>query len=81
MDKAKELTLSEIERCFPDQWVLAEETAWDEQGNPIRGFVRAHSSSRDDLQQPLRELHRRSDVKTFIFYSGEKIPQDLTVVL
>ncbi len=83
MDMAdeRELTLEEIERRYPDQWVLVEETAWDEQGNPKRGLLRAHSENREDLQGPLKELHKRPGVKTFLFYTGDKIPEDLTVVL
>lgn len=77
----KELTLTEIEERYPDQWVLVEETAWDEWGNPVRGIVRAHSPRREDLSAPLQELRKRSGIKTFIFYTGEKIPKDLTVVL
>jgi len=77
----RELTKAEIEERYPDRWVLVEETAWNEQGNPVRGIVRAHSTSREDLSAPLQKLHKRSGVKTFIFYTGEKIPEDLTIVL
>jgi hypothetical protein len=81
MDNGNELTLTEIEQCYPDQWTLIEETAWDEQGNPARGIVRAHSANREDLSVILKEVHQRTRVKTFIFYTGDKIPEHLTVVL
>lgn len=82
MDKEKELTLVEVEQRYPDQWVLVEETAWDEQGNPVRGIIRAHSVNREDLSAPLQEIHEdRPHVKTFIFYTGDKIPENVTVVL
>lgn len=81
MDKEQELSLAEIEQRYPDQWVLVEETAWDEQGSPTRGLLHAHSENREDLQGLLKELHNRPDVKTFIFYTGDKIPEDLNVVL
>ena len=77
----RELTLPEVERLYPDQWVLMEETAWDEKGNPERGLVCAHSVNREDLEGPLKELHKRPGIKTFIFYTGEKVPQDLSVIL
>ena len=77
----KELALAEIEQHYPDQWVLVEETAWDKQGNPVRGIVRTHSVKREDLSAFLKETHGRSGVKTFLFYTGDKIPEDLTVVL
>ncbi len=77
----RDMTLEEIERRYPDRWVLVEETAWDEGGNPIRGILHAHSDRREDLEEVLRKLHQRPGVKTFIFYTGDKIPEDLIVVL
>ena len=76
-----ELTIPEIEHCYPDQWVLVEETAWDVQGHPSCGIVRATSGQRDDLRAPLQALHQRPQVKTFIFYTGEQISADLTAVV
>jgi len=81
MDKEKELTLAEIERHYPHQWVLVEEIAWDKQGVPLRGIVRAHSKERRDLSAHLQALHKQMPVKTFVFYTGEVIPKDVTVVL
>jgi hypothetical protein len=81
MNIEKELALAEIEQHYPDQWVLVEETAWDKRGNPVRGVVRTQSVKREDLSAALKELHRRPGVKTFLFYTGDKIPEDLTVVL
>ena len=81
MSQEKETTLTEMARCYPDQWVVVEETAWDAQGAPVRGVVRAHSEYREALCAPLQELHQRSHVKTFVFYTGDKIPAHLTVVL
>jgi len=81
MDNGNELTLAEIEQRYPDQWVFIEETAWDEQGNPVRGIVRAYSANREDLSVPLKAIHQRTRVKTFVFYTGDKIPEHLTVVL
>jgi hypothetical protein len=73
--------IAEIVHRYPDQWVLVEETAWDTSGHPISGIVRAASVQRDDLRAPLQALHQRAQVTTFIFYTGEPIPADLTVVL
>jgi hypothetical protein len=75
------LTIPEMARRYPDQWVLVEETAWDAQGHPRRGIVHAVSGQRDALRVPLQALHQRGQVKTFIFYTGEQIPADLLVVL
>lgn len=78
--RERELRLEEIEQVFPDEWVLMEETAWDKQGNPIRGRVHAHSRNRAELTEALRKLRGRPNIKTFIFYTGEKIPKDLVVL-
>ena len=81
MKTEQKLTIAEIERLYPRRWVLVEETAWDEQGNPLRGVVRSQSEIREDLSGLVKEIHRRARVKTFIFYTGDKIPENLTVVL
>jgi hypothetical protein len=75
------LPLEEIVRCYPDQWVLVEETAWDAHAHPTAGIVRAASTSRGDLREPLCRCHHGRSVKTFLFYTGDPIPTDLTVVL
>jgi hypothetical protein len=79
--KALELTLEEIAQRYPNQWVLVEETTWDTHGHPVSGIVRAASGQRGDLRAPLHTCHRQAQVKTFIFYTGDKIPTNLTVVL
>lgn len=81
MSQTNEMTLAEIERCHPEQWVLMEETAWDAQGHPLRGIVRAYGKHRGNVSRSLRELHKRSKVKTFVFYTGDKIPEHLSVIL
>ena len=75
------LPLAEIVRRYPNQWVLVEETAWDACAYPTAGIVRAASVSRGDLREPLRRCHHDRVVKTFLFYTGDPIPTDLTVVL
>lgn len=75
------LTLDEVAHRYPEQWVLVEETAWDAQGHPTHGLVRAASAQRHTLQVALQACHQHPHVKTFIFYTGDQIPTDLTVVL
>ena len=77
-----DLPLEVIEQGYPDEWVLVEETAWDEQGNPTRGVVVVHSPERAVLVRPTRNIHQqRPGVKTFAFYAGPKIPEGLVVIL
>ncbi len=75
------LPLEEIGRRYPDQWVLVEETAWDGHAYPTAGIVRAASASRGDLREAVRRCHHNGSVTTFLFYTGDPIPADLTVVL
>ena len=44
-------------------------------------MVRAASVARRDLREPVRRCHHDRAVTTFLFYTGEPIPTDLTVVL
>ena len=77
-----ELPLEEIGARYTGQWVLVEETDWDEQGNPTRGVVVSHGFDREVLVQPTRWLHiQKRGTKTFSFYAGPKIPEGLVVVL
>jgi len=82
MSKNQELTLEEIEGRYVGEWVLVEETAWDEQGYPTKGVVVAHGLDRETIVEPTSRLHmQKLGVKTFVFYAGPKIPEGLVVVL
>lgn len=82
MSEKLELTLEEIEARYAGKWVLIEETAWDERGNPTKGIVIAHGFERQALVDPIRRLHlQKPRVRTFVFYAGPKVPEDLIVVL
>jgi hypothetical protein len=78
----EELSLIEIEQRHPDEWILVEEVAWNEQELPVRGRVLARSRERGPLVERNRLFHQQHPgIKTFILYAGEKIPQGWTVVL
>lgn len=82
MSEKLELRLEEIEARYAGEWVLVEEIAWDERGNPAKGVVIAHGSMREVLVQPTRRLHaQKPEARTFTFYAGPKVPEDLVVVL
>ena len=77
-----EKTIQEIERLYPNEWVLVEETAWNETEMPVRGQVLAHSPERDALTRQIRQVTRqRPGVKLFSFYTGEKISEDTVPIL
>jgi hypothetical protein len=78
----EEMTFEEINSYYTNQWVLVTETAWDTDGEPIKGVVEAHSRIREELVTPNRELHRQNPhTKTYTFYTGEQVPENLVVVL
>ncbi|MFW6147989.1 MAG: hypothetical protein ACOC6B_06325 [Thermodesulfobacteriota bacterium] len=80
--KELELTLEEFEARYPEEWVLIQETDWDDQGNPTKGLMVAHHVNRANLSQNARYLHmKQPGVKTFMFFTGPKIPDGLVVVL
>jgi hypothetical protein len=82
MSEKLELTLEEIEARHAGEWVLVEETTWDEAGNPTKGAVVARGNDRESLVQPTRRLHtQKPGIKTFVFYAGPKVPEGLVVVL
>lgn len=75
-------TVAEIESRYADQWILMKETVWDEQGSPVRGVVVAHSSDREALTEPVRKLRRQNPgVKTYIFFTGDVMPENTVVML
>jgi hypothetical protein len=76
-----EIPLDEIAQHYPDQWVLVEETRWNAQSYPTHGIVCAASTQRRELRATLHACHQLAQVKTFIFYTGDKISTHLTVVL
>jgi hypothetical protein len=70
MDAA--LTLAEIEARFDSEWVLVGDPELDEAGRLVRGKVRFHSKSRDEVDEKDRELRPAAAA---ILYTG-RIPDD-----
>jgi hypothetical protein len=63
----EELSLIEIEQRHPDEWILVEEVAWNEQELPVRGRVLARSRERGPLLEWNRFFHQQHPgIKTFI---------------
>ncbi len=82
MNGEMELTLEEFEARYSEEWVLIQETDWDDQGNPTKGLMVAHHVNRENLVQAARSLHmKKHGIKTFTFFAGPKIKEGLVVVL
>jgi hypothetical protein len=82
MIKENELTISEIENQYLNEWVLVWETAWDEQEMPIQGIVIAHSPDREDLTTPTKKFRKeKPSTRTYTFFAGEKMTEGVVFVL
>ena len=76
------LPIAEIVRCYPDQWVLVEETLWNKSGRPLAGRVIAHSQDKETVVETgVQYGKKHPDVQLFLFYAGEKIPEGVVVLL
>jgi hypothetical protein len=81
--KSKIMKVAEIEQLCPDEWVLLEITRDAKDALRVAGRLLAHSPNRDDLDEPyerFRADHPEGRVYEF-FTGGEKIPEDVVVIL
>lgn len=60
-------TMEEIEEKFKDEWVMIEVLEEDEYENPTKGRVIAHSKSRDEIYDLLKD--KTGDIG--VFFAGE----------
>ena len=68
----------EIEKQYPDEWLLFEVYEVDEQGRPTKGKLLAHSPSRSALHEFLRENPCHHWYAT---YTGERPRKKMEIVL
>lgn len=83
MDQYLELTIEEIKKRWPDEWVLIEVIRM-ENHQVTAGCVIGHGLDQevDYLVSQELALHQQNPrVETYLFWSGEPIPQDMVVVL
>ena len=72
-----ELTLKEIEEQFDGEYVLVENPVVDEHFEVIRGVVRYHSFSRDEVYEAANQV----DVKSIaVLFNGE-VPDNIKLIL
>jgi hypothetical protein len=76
------LALEQIEEQYAGQWVLVEETHWNKSGQPLAGRVIAHSLEKETVVETgVQYGKKHSDVRLFLFYAGEKIPEGVVILL
>ena len=67
------MTLEEIKRQYPNEWVLIEFTELDDELQVVDGQVIAHSPSRDVIDKKLMVL--RND-KIAVEFTGEEVTEE-----
>lgn len=78
LETSQSLTLEEIIKRYPNQWVLMAYTELDEDLNVIRGEVLAHSPEPDRLYD--NSLPRKGKSIAIEYCTGE-VPDNLVVML
>jgi hypothetical protein len=63
------MTLEQIRQQYPDQWVLIEFAALDDELRVTDGKVLAHSPSREEIEKELMVLRNE---KIAVEYTGER---------
>lgn len=78
-EKMAETDILEIEKQYPDEWLLFEVYEIDKQGRPIKGRLLAHSPSRaalDEYWDKIPHCHH-----SYVTYTGERPKRGMAVVL
>jgi hypothetical protein len=76
------VTVAEIERWHPDEWVLLEITRDHKDHSRVTGRLLAHSPVRADLDEPyerFRAEHPRGRV--YEFFAGDVVAKGVVAVL
>lgn len=78
---AKSQRISTIERQFPDQWVVVEVTRVSRVNRALSGRVLAHAPDEDTITgETIRLREEKPDALLFTFYTGDLIPEGMTVI-
>jgi hypothetical protein len=79
---SKVMEIATIRRTFVDEWVAAEVTKVDKADVPFAGEVITHSPDKQEVYQAMKAyLAQRPTARTFIFFTGEPIPEGVGVAL
>ena len=81
-DKDQILTYAEVERRYPDEWVLLEVVRRHNDYRKEQGRLITHSPHRADLQGPFARARAESPQAVLSeWYTGEFVPEGVVVVL
>jgi hypothetical protein len=78
----KIMKIAAIREAFADEWVAAEVTKVDKADVPLAGEVITHSPDKQEVYQAVKAyLAQRPTARTYIFFTGNPIPEGLGVAL
>ena len=79
---AKVMKIAAIRETFVDEWVAAEVTKVDKADVPLAGEVITHSPDKQEVYHAVKAyLAQRPTARTYIFYTGNPIPEGVGVAL
>jgi len=61
------ITINELEKKYPNEWILIEVIEENEYGEPIKGKLIAHDKVRDEIYEKIRST--TGDIS--MFFAGE----------
>jgi hypothetical protein len=78
----KIMKMAAIREALADEWVATEVLKVDKADVPLAGQVIAHSPDKQEVYKAVKAyLARRPTARTFIFFTGEPIPEGVGVAL
>ena len=76
------MKIAAIREAFTDEWVAAEVLRVDKADVPLAGQVITHSPDKQEVYQAVKAyLAQRPTARTYIFFTGNPIPEGLGVAL
>jgi len=78
----KIIKIAAIREAYTDEWVAAEVLKVDKADVPLAGQVITHSPDKQEVYQAVKAyLARCPTARTYIFFTGDPIPEGLGVAL
>jgi len=76
------MKIAAVRETFVAEWVAAKVTKVDKADVPLAGEVITHSPDKQEVYQAVKAyLAQRPAARTFIFFTGEPIPEGVGVAL
>ena len=80
--EARIVTVGELERAYPDEWILLEITRDAKDYRRVAGRLLAHGRDRADLVEPYQRFRaEKPQARVFRLFLGEIVPEGVAVIL